>query len=145
MRLRQLRANDDHGSMSVELVLIAPAVALLLAVIVLGGRLTITSSAVDEAARSAARTASSARTGAQAQTAARTHALASLADQGLNCTPATVSVNVRGFSVPVGRPASVTTTVSCRIRLSDLGLRGTPGMKTLQATYTSPLDTYRSR
>ena len=44
-----------------------------------------------------------------------------------------------------GQAATVTATISCTARLSDIALPGLPGAKTLTASFTSPIDTYRGR
>jgi hypothetical protein len=45
----------------------------------------------------------------------------------------------------VGTPASVTATVTCVVNLSDVAIPGLPGTRTITATMSSPLDTYRER
>ena len=42
-------------------------------------------------------------------------------------------------------PAVVTATISCRVLTADLSLPGIPGTMLVQATQTSPLDTFRER
>ena len=56
-----------------------------------------------------------------------------------------VVVNTSQFAIPPGQPALVTATVSCTVSLANLSLPGLPGTARLQATFTSPLDIYRSR
>ena len=41
--------------------------------------------------------------------------------------------------------ASVTATVTCVVNLSDVAVPGLPGTRTITATMSSPLDTYRER
>ena len=96
------------------------------------------------AARDAARQASIARTPAEAHAAALASATFALRQDSLDCRPA-VTVNTAGFGVPVGQPAHVSASVTCVVRLSDLLVPGLPGSKTLRASFTSPLDPYRSR
>jgi hypothetical protein len=57
-----------------------------------------------------------------------------------------VLVNADAFidSKP-GQLGNVSATVICRVPLSDLVLPGTPGSRTLTATFTSPLDPFRGR
>ena len=38
-----------------------------------------------------------------------------------------------------------TATVACVVNLADLSLPGVPGTRTVTATATSPIDTYRER
>ncbi len=58
-----------------------------------------------------------------------------------------VSVDVAGFAVPPGQPATVSADVSCTVPLSDLlpWLPGLPGAKTVKAQFSSPLDPFRAR
>jgi len=51
-----------------------------------------------------------------------------------------------GLAVALSLPlAHVSASVTCVVRLSDLLVPGLPGSKTLRASFTSPLDPYRSR
>jgi Flp pilus assembly protein TadG len=118
---------------------------LFVALIVFAGRVAIANQAVGAAANDAARTASISRTQAQALEVARTAAATALTNQDLNCRSVTVSVDTTGFAAPVGTPASVQATVSCVVNLSDLSAPGIPGTRTVTATMSSPLDTYRER
>ncbi len=132
------------GSITLELVILTPAVIFLLLLVYAAGRTSSADAAVAAAARDAARQASIARTQSTAQANALASARAALAQDGLGCSP-TVTVNTAGFAVPVGQPATVSAVVTCTVHLSDLLLPGLPGSKTVQAAYTSPLDPYRSR
>lgn len=139
------QARRDRGSVSIELAVVTPAVLALLATAVIGGRVNLARQAIEAAAFDAARTASLARTAVTAQTEALAAASSTLAAQGLHCTSVTVTVSTAGFSVPVGQPASVTATVTCQATFEDVALPGMPGGAALTASFTSPLDTYRSR
>jgi hypothetical protein len=57
----------------------------------------------------------------------------------------TVIVDISGFAVPVGQPAAVTATVTCRADFSDIALPGMPGGATLSASFVSPLDQFCQR
>jgi hypothetical protein len=118
---------------------------LFVALIVLAGRVAIATQAVDSAATASARTASIARTAGHANSTARTAAASSLADQNLHCVSTTVTLDTTGFSAPLGTPATVTATVRCVVNLTDLALPGVPGTRTVTATATSPVDTFRER
>ena len=135
----------DRGSASVEAVIGVPAFLLLVGLLVLGGRIAIARQAVQSAAADAARAASIARTQTAARTDATTAARASLTNQHLDCATTTVTVDTRAFGTPVGTPGQVTATITCALRLGDLGLPGITGTKTITATMSSPLDTYRGR
>jgi hypothetical protein len=117
---------------------------LLIGVAIVGGRIQVSGGAIETAAHDAARAASISRSAAQARAAAYTAADATLAQQGLHCARLTVSVDTTGFAIPVGQPATVTADVECVVDFSDL-LGGLPGSKTMRATFTSVLDTFRTR
>ena len=118
------RVGRERGSAAVEAAVGVPAFALFLALIILAGRIATAGQAVEAAAADAAR---------------------SLATQQLSCSTTRVTVDAAGFTTPVGQPATVTATVSCEVRLADLAIPGLPGTRTVTATMTSPLDTYRGR
>jgi Flp pilus assembly protein TadG len=138
------RRPGDGGNAALELVILAPVLLCLLGLVIAAGRTSIAQGSVAAAARDAARQASISLTPGAAQAAARSSALAALDQDGLDCSPV-VTVNVAGFGVPVGEPASVSATVTCRVSLSDLIVPGMPGSKTLKATFSSPLDPFRGR
>ncbi len=139
------RRDWQAGSAAVEMAIIAPGLLLIIALLVFGGRNALATGAVEQAAVDAARAASLARSGAEAQSAAQAAAARSLADQDLDCTAVNVNVNTGGFGTPPGQDARVSTTVTCTLRLSDLGLPGLPASKTITATGASVIDTYRER
>lgn len=139
------RTRNERGSASVEAVIGVPAFLLLVGLLVLGGRQAIAQQAVQAAASDAARAASIARTATTARTDASTVARHSLANQDLDCATATVTVDTAAFATEVGTPGQVSATVTCALRLDDIGLPGVSGTKTITATMSSPLDTYRGR
>ena len=136
---------DERGSASVEAVIGVPAFLLLIALLVLGGRIAIAHQVVQAAASDAARAASIARTQASAGSDAASAARHSLANQDLDCATTTVHVDTAAFATSVGTAAQVQATVACAIRLDDLGIPGVSGVRTIPATMSSPLDTYRGR
>ncbi len=131
--------------MSVELAVLTPAFLLLVAVAGVTGRTAIAQNALDLAAHDAARAASISRTAGAAQAAGEAAALDTLRAQGLGCAPK-VDVGTAGFAEPLGQPAAVQVTVFCTVSFADLAaLPGVPGDRDLNATFTSPIDRYRSR
>lgn len=140
-----LRRHDERGSATIEAAIGVPAFMLFVGLIIFGGRTAITHEAVESATADAARTASMARTSSEADAAGRQAAQDSLADQQLHCRSVSVEVSTAGFSVPVGEPASVEVTVSCRLDLSDLSVPGVPGSRVIRAHVSSPIDTWRER
>jgi hypothetical protein len=117
----------------------------LLGLIIIGGRLAIASNSLAGVAGNAARDASIARDPAQARQLATSSALASLQAQALRCQDGpTVTVDTSGFSAPAGVSAVVRVDVSCTVALSDIGLPGMPGSRTLRDHGVSALDEFRS-
>ena len=128
----------DAGSVTLELSILAPAVLVLLALVVVAGRLSIAHQEVDHAAQTAARAASLARDPATATSTATSAARRELDSGDLHCAAVRVTVDTSGFAVPVGRPAAVTATVTCTVSLSVLAVPGIPGSRQVTATATSP-------
>lgn len=136
---------DDRGSTALETVIVAPALLLLIGLLVFAGRVTLAQQAVDAASMDAVRAASIARSAGSAAGDARAAATNTLANKNLRCGSTSVSVDTSGFSTPVGTPASTTVTVRCTVDLGDIALPGIPGSRTLTARANSPLDTFRER
>lgn len=138
-------ARADRGSTTLELVVWAPGLLLIVALLTVAGRVNSANAAVEQAAVDAARTASIARNSGAAQDAAVRSAQATLSGQDLQCTTTTVTVDTAAFAAPPGQPATVTATVTCPVRLSDLAVPGLPGTRTVTHTAVSSLDTFRER
>ena len=141
----QPRLDGENGSASLELVIWAPVLLLISAVIVLAGRIAQATQAVEVAAAEAARAASAATTHTQATSQARAAADAALSSAGLRCAATSVAVDTAQWSRPSGTPARVSARIGCRLGLADLSLPGVPGSKTVTATAGSALDRYRVR
>ena len=139
------RGGPERGSAALEAAIGLPAFLLFVGLIIFAGRVAIATQAVDSAATQAARTASIARTATDAGATARSTATSSLTSQRVNCVSTTVTVDTAGFAAPVGTPATVTATVRCVVNLADLAVPGVPGTRTVTATASSPVDTYRER
>lgn len=135
----------DRGALSLEAMILLPALLLVLLLVIALGRISSSDNAVDAAARNAARAASLERSAGAARSAGQNVAHQVLSRQGLQCTATSVSISTDGFTAPIGEPATTAATVRCTVRLSDIGLPGLPGSKTLTSTFTSPLDSYRQR
>lgn len=138
------RVLDDRGSATLEMAVLAFPMLLVLVLAVYSGRVGIAHSALDQAARDAARSASLA-TASTANQAGTDAANATLSSQGLTCSRLTVKVDVRGFKTKPGQPAQVSAHVECQLTLSDLAAPGVPGSVLITADMTSPLDEYRTR
>ena len=139
------RSNRERGSATIEAVIGVPAFLLFVLLIIAAGRIAIARQAVEASAAEAARSASIARTQPQAEANGISGAAASLRNQDVRCTSQRVDVDTSGFAAPVGTPATVTATVTCIADLSDLSIPGLPGSRTITATMSSPIDTYRER
>jgi Flp pilus assembly protein TadG len=136
----------ERGSATVELAVVAPGLLMIIALLVLGGRVTIAGGSVEHAAAEAARTASIARTETEALTQGRDAAEESLERQDLLCVGGpSIQIDTSQFSRPPGEPATVSATVTCRVQLSDVAIPGLPGSREITETVESPLDTYRMR
>ena len=136
---------NERGSAAVEAAIGVPAFLLLIGLLVLGGRTAVAQQAVQTAAADAARAASIARTASAARSDASSAAHTSLTNQHLDCATTTVTIDTAAFGTPVGTPGQVSATVTCALRLDDIGLPGLAGTKPITATMSSPLDTYRGR
>ncbi|MCM3555914.1 pilus assembly protein [Janibacter melonis] len=135
--------SNEHGSVSLEVAIIAPALLLVLSVVIMGGRIMVASNGAEAASGSAARAASLARSPGEASVAAQRAATSDLAGQGLSCAGSGPEIST-DTSNWAGRPGSVTVRITCEIELSDLVVPGLPGSRTVAATATSPVDTWRS-
>ncbi|MFJ8015007.1 TadE family protein [Streptomyces sp. NPDC096339] len=144
-RLRLRGGERERGSLSLEAVMLFPALIMVLLLVVAFGRVTSSHNAVDTAARNAARAASLERNGGAASSAGQATANRVLGQQGLRCNSTSVSISTGGFSARIGERASTTVTVTCVVNLSDIALPGLPGAKTLTGSFTSPIDSYRQR
>lgn len=139
------RRVSDRGSATLELAVLAPALLALLGLVIVAGRITVAAGAVEQAAAAAAREASLARDARAARARAQQSVSAALAQQGISCQRMSSSVDVAGFRVDVGSPATVTVEVDCSVALSDLSVPGMPGVRRVTARMTSPIDRFRGR
>ncbi|GAA1570003.1 pilus assembly protein [Dactylosporangium maewongense] len=144
-RRNQQPLGGDGGSAAIEAAILAPALLMLVGLAIAGGRIQVAGGAIEGAAHDAARAASIARTEGQARADAYSAASATLDQQGLHCSQLTVVVDTSGFAVPVGQPATVAASITCVVVFSDIVVDGLPGSKTINATFVSTLDTFRTR
>jgi hypothetical protein len=138
------RTGADDGNAALELLILAPVILALIGLVIAAGRTSVAQGSVDAAARDAARQASISLSPGAAQQAALSSVNAALRSDGLHCKPV-ITLLLAGFNTPLGQPAQVSASVSCTVRLSDLLVPGIPGSRRLTASFTSPLDPYRSR
>jgi Flp pilus assembly protein TadG len=149
----------ERGSVSIEVAVLAPAFIALMVLAGVAGRSAVAAEAIDAAAHDAARAASISRNADDAREEARKAAQQQLDWRGLSCTgtptlrfTGSVGRNAtsfeRAYGSALGQDATVTVTVECRVSFRDLRLNAIPGMpieKLISASFTSPLDRYRSR
>lgn len=135
----QCRLRGDRGSVTVELVIVAPIAILLLCLVAFVGRTASAREQVNEAARDAARAASFERDPGAAESAAELAASTSLTTSDTRCTSTGIVADVSSF----GPGGQVAVTVTCEIPLSDLGLLGISGTRSVTARSVSVLDVYR--
>jgi len=133
------RRRGERGSAALELVIVAPALLLVLGLVIAGGRLSGARQGVATAAGDAARAASVARGPTDAQAAATASASAALGDEGLACAPLSVTVDTTDF-VPGG---SVGVTVGCTAQLGTLVPGALSGTHEVHAHASAVIDTYR--
>jgi Flp pilus assembly protein TadG len=134
-----MKFRREEGSVTVEAALVAPALLVLMLLVVYAGRAASTDADIASAAARAARAASQAADPAGADAAARQTATANLATAGIGCTSVRVATDT-GRMEPGG---SVTVTVGCQVSNGDLALLAVPGARWSTATSTQPVDTYR--
>lgn len=139
-----MRSGWERGSGGVQLAVLAPAIALMLGLLVFVGRYVTAVGVVNNAASMAARAASLERTSTAATLKAREVAQTFLFDEGITCLSTSVSVDASQFARPVGQTATTTVEVSCDADFADL-VPGAPGSLTLTGSASSALDTYRER
>lgn len=125
----------DGGSMSAEVVLVAPLLVLLVLLVLAMGRVALLQGDVDAAARDAARAASVERTPGEAAAAAQA-ALAAVATPDYECAPAAL-----GGTFAAGGQVQVT--VRCTVPMRTLTGLGLGTSITLDSTGAAPLETYR--
>ena len=109
------------------------------------GRIALAEQSVQSAAWQAARDTTLERTPAAGAAAGRDTAARILASENLTCVETGVDVEAAALALPVGRSGEVTVEVTCRVRLSDLGLPALPGSRTLRASATTATDPWTAR
>ena len=125
--------------MSLELVLLTPALIACIFLIAAGARYVAARSQTIDAAYAAARAGSLTSSQDAAVGAARNAATRALADRGRSCADLSVVIEAGEFQ-PGGR---VRATVTCVADLADLSGLGLPGRRSFTATATVPLERYR--
>lgn len=128
-----------RGSLTVELVVLTPVVAIFLLMSLAFGRYALASEQVVGGARAAADAVAVAGSADQAQQVALAAALPVLASSH-SCVDPNVTVESNSF-VPGGE---VRVSVTCHVQLSDLLVPGFPGSATVKAIQVAAIDPYRT-
>jgi Flp pilus assembly protein TadG len=133
------RRRGDAGFGSLELVILTPVLLAMLLLVVGFGRLTHGRQLVAQAAAAAARAATLDSSPSKAAGDARQEAHSVLDQAGVSCRSFSAVVDTSDFQAG----GEVNVTVTCTTSLSDLGMVGFPGSKTLTASASSPLEQFR--
>jgi TadE-like protein len=131
------RLSPDHGSASVELVVLVPVLLLLLLIVAFVGRLSEANTAVRHAADQAARAASQVKDGSMPSRATEV-ALEELSENGVACLSPAVLVN----RMDEGGIPAVSVTVSCQLNRQSL-VPLAPGAQTVAASSVEVIDVHR--
>lgn len=131
--------NGERGSAAVEMAVIAPALVVLLLVVVFAGRVSQTEAEVRRAAGEGARAASLEQQPIAAELAARTAVEANLAAKGVSCAELRTIVD----TILMAPGGEVSVNVRCVTDMSDLALIGVPGQRAFEARSTEVIDRYR--
>jgi Flp pilus assembly protein TadG len=135
MTTRWRLSRSEAGSMAVELALLAIPIVIILLFVTALGRFSDARNQVNEAARDAARQASTYLSPVLATQQADQIAGSELTG---DCGHHSITVDTSALH-PGGQ---VTVSIVCDVPLSDLTLLKLPGTKTIDASSTSVVDTY---
>jgi Flp pilus assembly protein TadG len=133
------RPGADDGFITVELILWAAPLALLVMIIVAGARITHARALATGAADDAARAASLYRGSGSPDQVAIAAADTALANAGISCR--SVNVTVTGGTQP---GQIITVDVYCTAVLSDLAVPGLPGSLTMHSSASVPIEKTRT-
>jgi Flp pilus assembly pilin Flp len=137
-----MKLRGERGTAAVELALLAPVFVVLVAIVVVAGRMVETKSALMSVAREAARAGSEAPDAATALDAAL--ATAQEVASGLGLDPARLEVSQDPGGFRRGGPYEVS--VSYEVPLADLpGLGLLPGSVVLGAEHAELIQRFKSR
>lgn len=134
-----MTGTGDRGSVAVEAAVIAPALIVLMLLVVFAGRVSQLDAAVQRAASEASRAASLEAGPDAAAEAAETTAQANLDSNAVPCTNLQIDTDTSNF-----RPGgSVTVDIRCTANMSDVALLGVPGERSFRSTSTEIVDRFR--
>ena len=141
---------DEHGTASLELVIVAPFLLALMMLIIAFGRYAQTENLVDQAARDAARAATAQNVRSDVPKTVNEVVEAAMASAPASCRDTAVAappeLSRTAFDLPDPDDPlaidTVTVSVTCTLDLSDLAALPLKSV-TITRTFTSPLDRYR--
>lgn len=128
------RRRGERGSATVELVLLAPLFTMLLAFVLLVGRVQSSRADVEGVAHSAARSITLSRKPETAAATARANAAATLHEGSTTC-------GTMGWSAAIDND-SVTITVTCTIDLAAASILPVPSTYSVEGSATEVFDHY---
>ena len=134
------RLTGDRGSVTVELVILAPVLLVLMLFVVFVGRASGATEQVRHAADEGARAASLVSRGSM-RDAATAAVHSDLSTNGANCSLASVAVSVAANAG--GRAEAVTVAVTCTVDVSGTNLLGASA-RTVTARSTEVIDRHRA-
>jgi Flp pilus assembly protein TadG len=137
-KLRRAK-RTEHGTMALEMVILAPILLILFMFLLACGRYFQTSSLLENAARDGARAASQSRSLNEAQIRLDDAVTGTMAQAVESCKQSAEGSITSAFTA--GTPLSVE--VTCTINYRDLGLLGLGGDTTITKKFSSSLDPYR--
>ncbi len=131
----------NTGSMTVELVILAPVLTVFALVMIGVGRYELARQQTSAATMAAAEAASVGPAN-QAQALAAEAAESSVQYDSHTCIDLSVRTNITAPQLE--QQGYVTVRVSCRVILSDLLVPGTPGSVLVHSVEVAPIDPYRA-
>lgn len=136
------RLHSQSGSAAVEVVLLAPVLLALLALIVGAGRVVVIRSAVESVVRESARSATQASNAEHALSIVESRAGEVAAEMGLDPARMVVRADLSEFS----RGAPMVVSATYRVQLNDLPAFGLiPGSLVLSARHVETVERHKSR
>ncbi|TDO47831.1 TadE-like protein [Kribbella sp. VKM Ac-2527] len=137
-KLRRAK-RTEHGTMALEMVILAPILLILFMFLLACGRYFQTSSLLENAARDGARAASQSRSLNEAQIRLDDAVTGTMGQAVESCKQTAEGSITSAFTA--GTPLSVE--VTCTINYQDLGLLGLGGDTKITKKFSSSLDPYR--
>lgn len=130
---------SHSGSAAVELVILTPLLILLVASVLLAGRLYLAKAQLEDATRAGLESAITWPTPADARLVARETILSELAADNLSCSQLGIAVDTGSFAAG----GTLTVSVTCTLALGAARPPGVSPAVTITDTATGPVELYR--